>query len=43
MGTPDAAHFPCLGCLPQAGLRMDLFAFGHSVTHIHIPVRYRAW
>jgi hypothetical protein len=24
MGTPDAAHFPCLGCVPQAASQQDL-------------------
>jgi hypothetical protein len=26
MGTPDAAHFPCLACEPQAASRRDLQA-----------------
>jgi hypothetical protein len=25
-GTPDAAHFPCLGCVPQAASQQDLQA-----------------
>jgi hypothetical protein len=26
MGTSDAAHFPCLGCVPQAASHQDFSA-----------------
>ncbi len=43
MGTPDAAHFPCLTCLPQAGLRLDLWVITLPPIGHRLFSQFRSW